>query len=151
MAGQDRGTGFGQPHNGPQNTPRLRLKRKSPATGYVDGAWWPHSDDLTSELPDLLAVLSVRLGDVSRVTYNRAEWQTAPRKLVIDDQLIRLDGYDRQPASTLGVVDSRGAGTILLVVPVDTDSEHAHAVMMAASAQDDGSKVELLLATGQGT
>lgn len=24
----------------------LRLKRKAPTTGYVDGAWWPRSDDL---------------------------------------------------------------------------------------------------------
>jgi hypothetical protein len=26
------------------STPRLRLKRKAPITGYVDGAWWPRSD-----------------------------------------------------------------------------------------------------------
>jgi hypothetical protein len=30
----------------PENTPRLRLKPKAPISGYVDGAWWPHSDDL---------------------------------------------------------------------------------------------------------
>jgi hypothetical protein len=53
----------------PKNTPRLRLKPKAPATGYVDGAWWPHSDDLPIELPDLLAVLSVRLGPIDRVIY----------------------------------------------------------------------------------
>ncbi len=41
------------------HTPRLRLKPKAPQSGYVDGAWWPYSDDLTAELPDLLAVLSV--------------------------------------------------------------------------------------------
>ena len=42
----------------PEKTPRLRLKPKAPTSGYVDGAWWPHSDDLPIELPDLLAVLS---------------------------------------------------------------------------------------------
>src|SRR5690242_21739889 len=31
----------------PEHTPRLRLKPKAPQTGYVDGAWWPRSDDLT--------------------------------------------------------------------------------------------------------
>lgn len=51
----------------PARTPRLRLKPKAPQSGYVDGAWWPHSDDLRSELPDLLAVLSVRLGRIDRV------------------------------------------------------------------------------------
>ena len=59
----------GARHAGPENTPRLRLKRKAPISGYVDGAWWPHSDDLPKGLPDLLTVLSVRLGTVARVMY----------------------------------------------------------------------------------
>jgi hypothetical protein len=40
---------------------RLRLKPKGPTTGYVDGAWWPRSADLVGELPELFAVLAVRL------------------------------------------------------------------------------------------
>jgi hypothetical protein len=62
----------------PDSTPRLRLKPKAPQTGYVDGAWWPHGDDLTKELPDLLAVLSVRLGAIDRVLYNLSEWAKHP-------------------------------------------------------------------------
>src|ERR1700684_3652507 len=58
----------------PAQTPRLRLKPKAPQSGYVDGAWWPHSDELMAELPDLLSVLSVRLGPISRVMYNVNEW-----------------------------------------------------------------------------
>ncbi len=54
----------GSQHPAPKTRPRLRLKPKAPTTGYVDGAWWPRSDDLAIELPDLLAVLSVRLGDI---------------------------------------------------------------------------------------
>ena len=86
---------------GPEHTPRLRLKRKAPITGFVDGAWWPRSADLPTELPDLLAVLSVRLGAVARVTYNLAEWAKAPRKASIGGQIVRLDGYQRQPPNTL--------------------------------------------------
>ncbi len=96
-----------QLHQGPESTPRLRLKRKAPISGFVDGAWWPHSDDLSAELPDLLTVLSVRLGNIERVRYNRAEWVNAPAKLRFADQLVRLDGYDRHPAGTLGVQGSR--------------------------------------------
>ena len=61
-------------HIHPEHTPRLRLKPKAPRTGYVDGAWWPHSDDLKAQLPDLLAVLSVRLGPIDRVLFNVNEW-----------------------------------------------------------------------------
>ena len=57
-------TDVGRDQTPPEHTPRLRLKPKAPQTGYVDGAWWPRSDDLTTELPDLLAVLSVRLGPI---------------------------------------------------------------------------------------
>ena len=61
----------------PEHTPRLRLKPRAPHTGYVDGAWWPHSDDLTIELPDLLAVLAVRLGPIDRVVYKAGDWAEA--------------------------------------------------------------------------
>ena len=61
-------------HAPPVHTPRLRLKPKAPESGYVDGAWWPHSDDLTAELPDLLSAASVRLGPIGRVIYNVNEW-----------------------------------------------------------------------------
>ncbi|HKS48584.1 MAG TPA: DUF5994 family protein, partial [Amycolatopsis sp.] len=54
----------------PPHTLRLRLKPKAPATGYVDGAWWPRSRDLSAELPTLLAVLAIRPGRIERVTYN---------------------------------------------------------------------------------
>jgi hypothetical protein len=50
----------GRRHAPPVHTPRLRLKPKAPQSGYVDGAWWPHSEDLTAELPDLLSVLSAQ-------------------------------------------------------------------------------------------
>ena len=64
----------------PEHTPRLRLKPKAPHSGYVDGAWWPRGDDLATELPDLLAVLSVRLGRIDRVMYNLNEWAKASQE-----------------------------------------------------------------------
>jgi len=77
---QDR-TDVGRHPTPPQHTPRLRLKPKAPHSGCVDGAWWPHSDDLTTELPDLLAVLSVRLGRIDRALYKLSDWSKAPTKL----------------------------------------------------------------------
>ena len=70
----------GRRHTPPVQTPRLRLKPKAPHSGYVDGAWWPHSADLAAELPDLLSVLSVRLGPIGRVIYKMNEWAKPPAK-----------------------------------------------------------------------
>jgi hypothetical protein len=129
----------------PEITPRLRLKRKATATGYVDGAWWPRSDDLTTELPDLLAVLSSRLGPVARVTYKLSEWATVPRQVPIGGRTVRLDGYHRQPHSTLGVLDTYGNEIVLLVVPVRTKPDRAHNIVMAAAVTENASSVDTLL------
>jgi Family of unknown function (DUF5994) len=50
---------------------RLRLRPKALTTGYVDGVWWPRSRDLAAELPALLAVPAVRLGETPQVSNNR--------------------------------------------------------------------------------
>jgi hypothetical protein len=136
-------------HDGPERTPRLWLKRKAPVTGYVDGAWWPHSADLDRELPDLLALLSERLGSVERVSYRLGDWSDMPRKILVSGQAVKLDGYRRQPANTVGISDGRGQSIVLLVIAPQTDPEQAHLVAMAAAATDDASSVESLLATVQ--
>jgi hypothetical protein len=135
----------GTNHTTPNTTPRLRLKPKVPATGHVDGAWWPHSDDLATELPDLLAVLSVRLGSIDRVIYNLAEWAKAPTRFTTGGSLVRLDGYHRQPVNTIEVVGISRNKLILLVVPAGTDPEHAHTIMMSAAVPNDASTIDDLL------
>jgi Family of unknown function (DUF5994) len=128
----------------PEHTPRLRLKPKAPTTGYVDGAWWPYSDDLPTEIPDLLAVLSVRLGPIDRVIYNLTEWASAPRKLPIDGRMVRLAGYHRQPVNTVEVLGDRSK-IVLLVVPARSEPDRAHDIMMAAAARSNASTTDLLL------
>ena len=135
----------GSKHTSPSATPRLRLKPKAPTSGYVDGAWWPHSDDLVTELPDLLAVLSVRLGAIARVTYNLDEWAKAPAKFRTGDRMVRLDGYYRQPVDTVEVIGINRKNVVLLVVPACTDPEHAHHILMSTAAPDDASTIDDLL------
>jgi hypothetical protein len=135
----------GQHYTPPVHTPRLRLKPKAPRSGYVDGAWWPRSDDLTAELPDLLAVLSVRLGRIDRVLYNFDEWAKAPAKLATGGRAVRLDGYRLQPANTIEVLGLNRDRIVLLVVPSRTDPDRAHTTMMAAAGPDDASTVDDLV------
>ncbi|BBZ52712.1 hypothetical protein H7H82_02995 [Mycobacterium heidelbergense] len=125
--------------------PRLRLKPKAPATGYVDGAWWPRSHELVNELPDLLAVLSVRLGAIGRVIYNLNEWTKTPPKFSTGGVVIRLDGYTRQPVDTLEIIGLNRSKIYLLVVPSDADSSRAHHAMMSAATPDDASTIVELL------
>lgn len=130
----------------PVPAPRLRLKDKAPQTGYVDGAWWPHTDALPAELPDLLAVLAVRLGPIDRVLYNIGEWRIAPARLPFRGRAIRLDGYRHQPPHTVGILGLERTEITLLVVPADSDPGSAHAAMMAAATPAGASSVDDLLA-----
>jgi Family of unknown function (DUF5994) len=144
---QDR-TDVGQ-RNPPRNPPpahtlRLRLKPRGSQSGYVDGAWWPRSDDLPTELPDLLAVLSVRLGPVDRVIFNRNEW-AIPSADETGGRRVRLDGYRLQPANTVEVLGLNRNKIVLLVVPPNAHPDKAHATLMAAAAPSDDSTVDSLL------
>jgi hypothetical protein len=132
-------------HTPPEQTPRLRLKPKAPRTGFVDGAWWPHGDDLTAELPDLLAVLSVRLGPISRVLYKINEWASAPAKLATAAGVVRLDGYRIHPVSTVELLGLNGTRIVLLVVSPLAEPDQAHAIMMTAAGPSNALTVDSLL------
>jgi hypothetical protein len=135
----------GHRHAPPEHTPRLRLKPKAPQSGYVDGAWWPHSEDLMAELPDLLSVLSVRLGPISRVIYNLNEWAKPPAKFATGGRTVRLDGYRIQPVNTVEVLGLNRNKIVLLVVSPRADPDQAHAIMMTAAGPNNAATVESLL------
>ena len=108
---------------------RLSLKPAGSTSGYVDGAWWPRSTDLASEVPALLAVLTDRMGRLERVSYDLAAWAPAGRRVTTGGVRIRLDGFRRRrPAHTVHVVSVDGDVVTLLVIPPaasPVDAEHA--------------------------
>lgn len=129
----------------PRHTLRLRLKPKAPTTGYVDGAWWPRSRDLSAELPALLAVLVVRLGHIARVTYNLAVWNPAARRLIVEGHAVRLEGFRSQPTDIVTVIGRDRQRLTLLVVPPDTTPVNAHHTMMTASRRGNADNAKALL------
>lgn len=126
---------------------RLRLKPGGPATGFVDGGWWPRSRDLEAELPVLLAVLAVRLGPIESVSYHLDTWSPTPRKITLDGRLVRLAGYRSQHPATVDVL-SAGHRVILLVVPPEGEPEAAHGALMAAGHRGNADPVDTLLLAG---
>ncbi|MBM7807717.1 hypothetical protein JOD57_003554 [Geodermatophilus bullaregiensis] len=87
-----------------------------------DGAWYPRSRDLAVEVPELVAALDRRGLRIERFTYPLGPWQPAPRKLVVDDRVVRTGGFSSMDP---GVVCLSWAGgsrlANLLVVPPETD------------------------------
>jgi Family of unknown function (DUF5994) len=125
--------------------PRLRLKPTAARVGFVDGAWWPRRDDLSAELPELLAALPAWLGHIERVRYRVAEWRPAPRKLHVGRNIVELDGSESQPTSTIGLLTSGFRQLDLLVVAVHAEASDAHTTMMRAAHPADETPVDRLL------
>ncbi|MFJ9779541.1 DUF5994 family protein [Amycolatopsis sp. NPDC101161] len=126
--------------------PRLRLKPAGPATGHVDGAWWPETQDLSAELPPLLTAVAARLGRIDRVTYHLGEWPGAPRRISVDDQVVRLEGFRSQATGTLTVIGWDRRLLTLVVVPPETGSETAERVLANAASEDNTDDSAHLLA-----
>jgi uncharacterized integral membrane protein len=130
----------------PRQTLRLKLKPKATTTGYVDGAWWPRSWDLSAELPALLAVLAVRLGRVCQVSYNLITWNAAHHRLNVDGHQVRLGGFHAQHPRTIDVVAANGMRLTLLVLPPATHPATAHPIMMIAARRNNIDSIDALLA-----
>jgi hypothetical protein len=131
----------------PWHALRLRLKPKAPTTGYVDGAWWPRSRDLSTELPTLLAVLAIRPGRIERVSYNLTGWHPAGRRLPIEGGVVRLEGFHAQRPDTVTISGQGRQRLTLLVIPPEAAPAAAHQVLMTASQRGNLDNIEDLLAT----
>jgi hypothetical protein len=128
---------------------RLRLKPKAPRTGYVDGAWWPRSSDLSVEVPALTHVLAIRLGRVTGVAYALEVWDTPPRQITVDGTSVRLAGFHSRDQYVVRVIGSDGRQVSLLVVPPEAAAAAAHDAMMRAALRGNTDRpVEILAAGG---
>ncbi|CCH33080.1 DUF5994 family protein [Actinosynnema sp. NPDC047251] len=136
----------------PRHPRRLRLRPVAHAAGHVDGAWWPRSRDLAAELPALPAALTARLGEIVRVNYGLAEWNSAHRRVAASGRQLRLDGFTSQPAHTVDLIAADKRRITLLVVPPNTEPAAAHRIMTLAVDRDNVQTVgELLAAGGEAT
>jgi Family of unknown function (DUF5994) len=96
--------------------PRLELRPEAPISAHLDGAWWPRSTQLATELPGLVAKLSYRLGQVNLVGYHLNAWTETPSEIEIAGHTIELVGVTSdEPNSVILVAKSHPIA--LLVIP----------------------------------
>jgi hypothetical protein len=114
----------------------LRLETTHDRRGILDGAWWPRSRDVATELPGLISVLTEHLGPVSRVGLDRAAWDELPTRLVVDGRVVHIDASSEGDDT---VLVTRGGQDLfsLLVVPPDTPPDAARAAMDQAVRADN--------------
>lgn len=116
---------------------RLRLKPGGSARGSVDGAWWPRSRSLPTELPAIVHGLLVRSPHLERIAYRFLDWEPGvPDRLDVDGLHLHLDGYAMQTPGTIQFVGSTGV-LVLAIIPPDSADEPAHHAMMAAAGREN--------------
>jgi hypothetical protein len=127
------------PHHEPVAAPAARLALKTDGTsrGLLDGAWWPRSRDLLSELPTLSGVLDPLWGRVTRIAVNPEHWPVVPHKVPVDGHVVKVGWFTREIDPHKLLLLSYGTGRWdLLVVPPETGAEAAARLMAAASDHD---------------
>lgn len=127
---------------------RLRLKAAGQSRGFVQGAWWPRSTQLATELPVLIAALSLRLGAIDRVIYDENGWAPTLSRIEVGGNTVMLHGSKDQPPNTLSVIGEQFGKLVLLVVPPYTNTTRAYRAVMAAADPHDASTADELLGIG---
>ncbi len=87
-----------------------------------DGAWFPRSNDLAVEVPELIAELDRRGVRVERFTYALDAWLPAPRKILVHDRIVRTGGFRSMDANLVCLTWAGGNRRAdLLVIPPETE------------------------------
>lgn len=119
---------------GPAPTARLALKPADAPRGLLDGAWWPRSRDLLSELPALIDVLDPTWARITRIAVNPQHWPVIPRKIPVHGHVVKAGWFtpELDPHKLLLLSYSVGRWD-LLVIPPQTDETTATRLMAAAT------------------
>jgi Family of unknown function (DUF5994) len=125
-------------------TLRMRLKPAHRLCGFVQGAWWPRSRELTSELPSLLAALSVRFDSIDSVLYHESDWSPAQLSIKHQGDPVIVSAHQERP-NVVSVFGPRFGRLDLLVVPPYTEPTHAYNMVMTAASVNDASTPDQLL------
>jgi hypothetical protein len=125
-------------------TLRMRLKPAHRSCGFVQGAWWPRSTELGSELPSLLAALSLRMGPIHSVLYHEEDWSPAPLSIKHQGNQVILGSHQEWP-NVISAFGPRLGRLDLLVVPPYTEPTQAYNIVTTAASVNDVSTPNQLL------
>ncbi|MFF1833558.1 DUF5994 family protein [Streptomyces sp. NPDC058231] len=122
----------------------LRMETTSSREGTFDGAWWPRSRDVASQLPLLIDALVDRLGPVARVGLDASAWDDAPRHLIVGGRTVRID-WSAVGDGTMIVTRGHHDHFSFLVIPTLATPAAAHAAMTMAVQDGNYASAEQIL------
>ncbi|WP_143094760.1 DUF5994 family protein [Streptacidiphilus jiangxiensis] len=123
------------PTPGPQARPWLRLALTSDGPrSRLSGAWWPHSRNLSDQLPYLIAELDGVWGRITRAAVQDTAWTELSHSVPAGSHDVRVNWYDPlQDPHAITLFSYRIGEWELLVVPPESSRRRAHQLMTAAT------------------
>lgn len=91
----------------------------------IDGAWWPRTNRITHELPELVAVLTPVLGDITAINVNWSPLQRPPD--------FNWPGWEHKRQHVM-TVSGQDACAHLLIIPSATSSALALMLLRCAAS-----------------
>lgn len=111
---------------------RLQLRDRL-GEGATDGAWWPRSRDLETELGALVDQFPSEVARVIRAVYSRPDWDTVPRRVpTARGGYVKVGSFPRDDTHLMHLRTSDHRTITLVVVPPETTETDAAAAMAAA-------------------
>ena len=127
------------PHRAQQQSsqtvrPPLRLTwgDDGPGRAILDGAWWPHSRDMATELGDLFDHFPAHLGRPRRALVSRPDWDAPTRRIPTAGGYLKAGSFPHDDTHQVVVLTSRDQRVRFLVVPPSFSEYHAAEAMLAA-------------------
>jgi Family of unknown function (DUF5994) len=131
--------------------PRVRLEFGGTQRTLLDGGWWPRSVDPVAELPNLVLAIDVVHGPITRLVLSNSSWEPRPRRLAVNDRILRVAYFASQPSALLTALCDNGQRVDLLVVPPETNGAIAVAAMTVAAVSTNRIHAEhIVQAVAQG-
>ena len=116
---------------------RLQLKPYRSVSEHIDGSWWPRSQHLVDELPNLMASVSDRLGQVVMVGYRRNGWTETPALAEIAGHTIELLGFASNEPTSVILIGEDGRHITLHVIRPDASEQVARRALEEAGRNAD--------------
>ena len=125
---------------------RLRMA-ENPGRDSLDGGWWPHSRDLATELPVLVAAFPPELGRIQRAVYSPPDWDPTARRVPVVHGIVKVGSFPRDDTHLILLTTSDRRTLRVLVVPPGLTAEQGEEALLAASTTGNSHTATSLLRT----
>jgi hypothetical protein len=126
---------------------RVRLRREgATAETAFDGAWWPRSRELATELPELVAALDLLGVRIERFTHPVQPWGPVDRKIMVNGHTVRTGGFCSMDPQLVSLTVAGGRRLDLLVVPPEADALTGVRALRMSGQRDERSTPQRVLA-----